>query len=71
MPEPGSARQRLGVRQPSAAFLARVGGSKSGRGLPHSKTWRRFRWSLERIVVGGFDPSRSCFLRSALFIEVL
>ena len=30
-------RQRLGVRRPSGAFGR---GPESGRGLPHSKTWR-------------------------------
>src|SRR5207249_12314657 len=55
------ARQRLGVRQSSAAlerhgylprhrgvFPATLAQSKSRRGLPHSKTWRRFDRFMER-----------------------
>ncbi len=39
-------RQRLGVRRPSGA-LAECG--ESGRGLPHSKTWRRSSALLSKI----------------------
>ena len=43
----GCARQRLGLRQPSAALVA-SGGSESARGLAQSKTWRLFERFLER-----------------------
>ena len=41
-------RQRLGVRQPSAAFGA-SGGAESARGLAQSKTWRSFPAALQKI----------------------
>src|SRR6185503_18012245 len=48
MKELPPARQRLGVRQSSAALRIRRAG-ESGRGLPHSKTWRNI-WSVHRIT---------------------
>jgi hypothetical protein len=41
------ARQRLGVKQPSAAFLPQDWQCKSGRGLPQSKTSRKFSGALK------------------------
>ena len=45
--ERASTRQRLGVRQPSAAFVP-ARSIESARGLAHSKTWRTFHGHGER-----------------------
>jgi hypothetical protein len=42
------ARQRFGLRQPSAAFASPVLRGKSGRGLPQSKTSRNFSGAMEK-----------------------
>ena len=45
----GAARQRLGLRQSSAA-VGRLAPSKSARGQAHSKTWRRHVRFMEKAA---------------------
>ncbi len=47
---PDASRQRLGVRRPSGAFGECP---ESGRGLPHSKTWRNSPALLSNIDAPG------------------
>ena len=51
-------RQRLGVRQSSAAFVA-SGGAESARGLAQSKTWRCYERFMESISTEGQDTDWS------------
>jgi len=48
------ARPRLGVRQPSTAFV-RGSTVESGIGLPHSKTIRQSEWFMERVSDNPFS----------------